>query len=254
MNGKKHFVVDVTANSKVKDRCSVIKLSASWCGPCKVAKPWFLERAKEYSDVVDCYEVDVDDYPEGLHPLFDKLTESVRSLPTWHFVFDGEVKKTLTGFGDSAKDKLSVEFKELAKLQEERRVFDETSVNIASLLVTDEDEMIPSDASVTLAAVDEDGIFDLDYDTDDVEGGGGEEVRRNLAEFVKKTAMYFSKEENTKRRRDIPRDYDQDVEGETLDHEDGCIETMDISSKINDIISSMGSFKNNQPRLEVFEV
>jgi thiol-disulfide isomerase/thioredoxin len=256
MSGKKHLVVDVTEGSYVKVACCVMKLSASWCSPCKVAKPWFSEKAKEYKSCIDCYEVDVEDYPEGIHPLFDKLTSSVKSLPTWHFIFDGEVKKTLTGFGDPhsrTKEKLDLEFKLLAKLQGERPAFVQPELEDSPL--PEYDDLTPSDASVTLAALHEDFIFD-EVSATNLHSGTKDEVgtMRNLSEFVKKTALYFSKEENTKRRRDLPSNYDEDDEGETLHYEDGCIEPMDISSNIHGIIASMGSFKDDRPGKEVLEV
>jgi thiol-disulfide isomerase/thioredoxin len=86
------------------DDPSVLKLTASWCGPCRVYKPIFEKIASEYQNV-NFYEIDVDDEPEITQVL------GIRSVPTTIFISkQGEKQLSL---GSISQDRLRTIVKDL---------------------------------------------------------------------------------------------------------------------------------------------
>jgi thioredoxin len=80
------FTRKVTKNSKL----TVVKFSASWCGPCQKMKPVFEEVAKENTDC-DCVEVDID----GTRSIVNLW--NISSVPTIVVVKDGKEVARLVG-------------------------------------------------------------------------------------------------------------------------------------------------------------
>ena len=68
----------------------VIDFYATWCGPCKHIAPKFEELSKIYPSVT-FLKVDVDESAE----LVDQF--NVRAMPTFVFLKDGSVVKTIEG-------------------------------------------------------------------------------------------------------------------------------------------------------------
>lgn len=76
------------------DNLSVIKYSASWCGPCRVLGP-ILQSVSEKFDDVNFGEVDVDAQSEIARE------QSIRSVPTIIFFKKGEIIDRLVGLQQS---------------------------------------------------------------------------------------------------------------------------------------------------------
>ena len=74
---------------------SVIKFTASWCGPCVRIAPKFSEFAeKKFSPPCNFLIIDID---EAQNCDMKELTNKVRSVPTFQFLKDGEIVDTLIG-------------------------------------------------------------------------------------------------------------------------------------------------------------
>ncbi len=75
-----------------KDDLIVIKYSTQWCGPCKAIMPRFKELAKKYRNV---YFLDVD--IENKELLNHEDLNNIRSVPTFKFFINKEVKRYFSG-------------------------------------------------------------------------------------------------------------------------------------------------------------
>jgi thioredoxin 1 len=75
---------------ELKSGNHVIKLSASWCGPCKAYAPAFAEATKDVS-IAKVHNIDVDDYPEVAQHF------NLRGVPTTILLKDGEAKVIRAG-------------------------------------------------------------------------------------------------------------------------------------------------------------
>ncbi|XP_006118910.1 thioredoxin [Pelodiscus sinensis] len=64
------------------DKLVVVDFSATWCGPCKMIKPFFHSLCEKYPDVV-FLEVDVDDAQDVASHC------GVQCMPTFHFYKQG---------------------------------------------------------------------------------------------------------------------------------------------------------------------
>jgi len=71
----------------------VIKLSATWCGPCKQYAPIFNEVADMVSDNWETLAVDIDT-DEGRELM---IANGIRSVPTTIFMEVGKDPKIITG-------------------------------------------------------------------------------------------------------------------------------------------------------------
>lgn len=69
----------------------ILKLEASWCGPCKMLKPIFEKVSNENTSEVQLYTLDVDINREIAISL------GVRSVPTIKVFNNGEVIETKVG-------------------------------------------------------------------------------------------------------------------------------------------------------------
>lgn len=54
----------------------VVDFWASWCGPCRIARPLLKQFAQKYKGQVDFWEIDADEHPQLLQQL------GVRGIPT----------------------------------------------------------------------------------------------------------------------------------------------------------------------------
>ena len=62
-------IVCLTKRSELKNYLKnkgvvIVKVSATWCGPCKRIKPFFHECSVKYKEKCLCLSVDVDKFPE----------------------------------------------------------------------------------------------------------------------------------------------------------------------------------------------
>lgn len=74
----------------IKKGLVVIDFFATWCGPCKMIKP-FLEEKCQNMPQISFYAVDVDENPE----LCER--EEVSAMPTFKLYKDGKVVETIVG-------------------------------------------------------------------------------------------------------------------------------------------------------------
>ncbi|XP_072114249.1 thioredoxin b [Mobula birostris] len=72
----------------------IIDFSATWCGPCKMIKPYFHKLAAVNTDVIFC-EVDVDDAADIAEHC------SISCMPTFHFYKNGEKVFEFSGANQS---------------------------------------------------------------------------------------------------------------------------------------------------------
>ncbi|XP_043845342.1 thioredoxin-like [Dromiciops gliroides] len=86
-------------DSKLKDageKLVVVDFSATWCGPCKMIKPFFLLLGEKYPDVI-FIEMDVDDCQDVAAGY------EVKCMPTLQFHKNG---KKVNEFSGANKEKL----------------------------------------------------------------------------------------------------------------------------------------------------
>lgn len=86
----------------VKQKKAVVMFSASWCGPCKVAKPKIQELRKKHMDTRFCY-VDIDAFSN--HPQVSRIS----SVPTFWVIRDG--RKVFSSSGLSTNTIKAIESK-----------------------------------------------------------------------------------------------------------------------------------------------
>ncbi|XP_037230070.1 thioredoxin [Falco biarmicus] len=85
------------------DKLIVVDFSATWCGPCKMIKPFFHSLSDKYSDVV-FIEIDVDDAQDVAAHC------DVKCMPTFQFYKSG---KKVQEFSGANKEKLEDTIKNL---------------------------------------------------------------------------------------------------------------------------------------------
>lgn len=68
------------------DKLTLVNFHATWCGPCKMMKPYLDEVADKYKDDINYERIDVDQNTD-LARQFD-----IRSVPTTIILKDGETK------------------------------------------------------------------------------------------------------------------------------------------------------------------
>ncbi|EDR27429.1 thioredoxin-3, mitochondrial precursor, putative [Entamoeba dispar SAW760] len=83
------FNTVIKTNSRV-----VVDFYASWCGPCKMISPVFIELAQDYP-LIKCIKVNVDTSPEIAREC------GIRSMPTFRFYRQGGLVKEFTGANPS---------------------------------------------------------------------------------------------------------------------------------------------------------
>ncbi|XP_062480232.1 thioredoxin-like [Pezoporus occidentalis] len=84
-------------------RLIVVDFSATWCGPCKMIKPFFHSLCEKYGDVV-FIEIDVDDAQDVAAHC------DVKCMPTFQFYKNG---KKVQEFSGANKEKLEETIKSL---------------------------------------------------------------------------------------------------------------------------------------------
>lgn len=69
----------------------ILYFSAKWCGPCKIVATHIEETKEKLKNYVNIQKVDIEEE--------QKLSEeyNIKSIPTFVFVQDGEIKSTSTG-------------------------------------------------------------------------------------------------------------------------------------------------------------
>ncbi|KAL0605847.1 Thioredoxin [Plecturocebus cupreus] len=85
------------------DKLVVVDFSATWCGPCKMIKPFFHSLSEKYSNVV-FLEVDVDDCQDVASEC------EVKCMPTFQFFKKGQ---KVGEFSGANKEKLESTINEL---------------------------------------------------------------------------------------------------------------------------------------------
>ncbi|MBO8905147.1 thioredoxin, partial [Staphylococcus aureus] len=86
------------------DKLVVVDFSATWCGPCKMIKPFFHSLCDKYSNVV-FLEVDVDDCQDVAADC------EVKCMPTFQFYKKGQ---KVGEFSGANKEKLEASITEYA--------------------------------------------------------------------------------------------------------------------------------------------
>ncbi|EHH53696.1 hypothetical protein EGM_14384 [Macaca fascicularis] len=94
--------LDTTGNKLVVDP-GVVDFSATWCGPCKMIKPFFHSLSEKYSNVV-FLEVDVGDCQDVASEC------EVKCMPTFQFFKKGQ---KVGEFSGANKEKLEATVNEL---------------------------------------------------------------------------------------------------------------------------------------------
>nr|XP_058132233.1 thioredoxin-like [Dasypus novemcinctus] len=92
------------ALNSADDETVVADFSATWCGPCKMTKPFFYSLSEKYSTVV-CLEVGVDDCQDVAADY------EVKCMPTFQFYKKGQ---KVDEFPGTDKEKLEATINELS--------------------------------------------------------------------------------------------------------------------------------------------
>eukprot|EP00249_Psilotum_nudum_P034678 c54055_g1_i1 orf=133-474(-) len=84
------FWLSKLQEAKTQSKLIVVDFTATWCGPCRIMAPFFVELSIKYSDVV-FLKVDVDQ-------LEDVTTQwNVQAMPTFILIKDGEEVGRIVG-------------------------------------------------------------------------------------------------------------------------------------------------------------
>ena len=89
-------IIDITDDMNIEDilkstnKYILLYFTASWCGPCKSISPIIYDKFSKINNL-KIYKVDIDDNEE-LCAKYD-----IKSVPTFHLIYDGETKMNYTG-------------------------------------------------------------------------------------------------------------------------------------------------------------
>ncbi|XP_053858714.1 thioredoxin isoform X2 [Vidua macroura] len=85
------------------DKLVIVDFSATWCGPCKMIKPFYHSLSEKYSDAI-FIEIDVDDAQDVASHC------DVKCMPTFQFYKNGNKVQEFSG---ANKEKLEETIKSL---------------------------------------------------------------------------------------------------------------------------------------------
>ncbi|CAK9860750.1 unnamed protein product [Sphagnum jensenii] len=84
--------------AKNQGKVIVVDFTATWCGPCRVMSPIFVELSKKYTNLI-FLKVDVDE-------VADVTSEwDIRAMPTFLFIKDGKQVDKIVGANKEELDK-----------------------------------------------------------------------------------------------------------------------------------------------------
>ncbi|CAK9224770.1 unnamed protein product [Sphagnum troendelagicum] len=95
--------------SKLAGKIIVVDFTATWCGPCRIMSPIFIELSKNYTSLI-FLKVDVDE-------VADVMAEwDVHAMPTFLFIKDGKQIDKIVGANKEELDKKVQHFASLSQL------------------------------------------------------------------------------------------------------------------------------------------
>ncbi|CAK9223541.1 unnamed protein product [Sphagnum troendelagicum] len=95
--------------SKLAGKIIVVDFTATWCGPCRIMSPIFVELSKNYTSLI-FLKVDVDE-------VADVMAEwDVHAMPTFLFIKDGKQIDKIVGANKEELDKKVQHFASLSQL------------------------------------------------------------------------------------------------------------------------------------------
>lgn len=96
---------------------AIVKLGASWCGPCKKIKPHFVKLYNGFGTKVNFYEVDIDDYESCDTPLCD-VVNTATSIPVIAIFHDSVLIHKVVGTNPTKIDGLKLELDKICPEEE----------------------------------------------------------------------------------------------------------------------------------------
>jgi thioredoxin 1 len=95
--------------SKLAGKIIVVDFTATWCGPCRIMSPIFIELSKNYTSLI-FLKVDVDE-------VADVMAEwDVHAMPTFLFIKDGKQIDKIVGANKEELNKKVQHFASLSQL------------------------------------------------------------------------------------------------------------------------------------------
>ncbi|KAH8950049.1 hypothetical protein BDL97_10G063600 [Sphagnum fallax] len=86
------------AESKNTHKIIVVDFTATWCGPCRIMSPIFIELSKKYPGLI-FLKVDVDEVPDVTS------TWEIRAMPTFLFIKEGKQIDKIVGANKDELDR-----------------------------------------------------------------------------------------------------------------------------------------------------
>lgn len=89
----------------------IVKISTTWCGPCKSYAPIFDKVTEAYKDEISIEKIDADDTNKEEDELITKF--SIRNIPTTLFLDENNelIKKTVGSVGENELKKIIEDIK-----------------------------------------------------------------------------------------------------------------------------------------------
>ncbi|CAM6041197.1 unnamed protein product [Sphagnum compactum] len=86
------------AESKNTQKIIVVDFTATWCGPCRIMSPIFIELSKKYPGLI-FLKVDVDEVPDVTSAW------EIRAMPTFLFIKEGKQIDKIVGANKDELDR-----------------------------------------------------------------------------------------------------------------------------------------------------